>query len=102
MQNRCAHKNDRVTRDYEDRKPRGKSSIFRRGFAPVADAQGDDATQKQTLSAIGSRYTPSVLRWLYCRATYPSRPSLAAARIKMTIAAKRCHSSGLPRLILSP
>src|SRR5262249_15738548 len=48
MQNRCAHKNDRVTRDYEDRKPRGKSSIFRRGLAPVADAQGDDATQKQT------------------------------------------------------
>src|ERR1043166_5824874 len=47
MQDRCAHENYRVTCNYEDGKPRGKSSIVGRGFAPVADAQGDDATQKQ-------------------------------------------------------
>src|SRR6266550_1219882 len=39
---------ERVARDYKHRKPRGKASVFRIGLTPVADAQCDDAAQKQT------------------------------------------------------
>jgi hypothetical protein len=49
----CAHEDYGVTRDDENGKPRREPSIIRINVAPVADAQRNDAAQKQAL--IGER-----------------------------------------------
>ena len=48
---RCKHRapdqDHGVAADHENREPGGKSSVLRIDVAPVADAQGNDATQEQ-------------------------------------------------------
>jgi len=53
VQDDCTDKNDGVSSNNENRKPRGKFSIFRIAFTPVADAQGDDRAEEQTLIGEG-------------------------------------------------
>src|SRR4029453_9225120 len=49
MQDRAPDHDDGVAADHEYWEPSGESSVLRIDVAPVADAQGNDATQEQAL-----------------------------------------------------
>ena len=48
IQDNCADEDHGITRDDKNRKPCRESSVIGVGFAPIADAEGDDTTQKKS------------------------------------------------------